>query len=158
MVIQVSSGTGTGRTKLAAFDAALNDAGVANYNLIHLSSVIPPKSEILDVGNSLKVQPGDWGDKLYVVISDMRVETPNVDAWAGIGWVQDSKTGRGLFAEHFGESKQTVKRDIEQSLKSFMSVRKIDYGAVNMKLTHIVCENEPVCALVVAVFQAEDWL
>lgn len=39
--ICLSSGTGEGPTPLAAFDAALPDAGVANYNLLCLSSVIP---------------------------------------------------------------------------------------------------------------------
>ena len=40
--IVLSTGLGVGPTALAAFDAALLDAGVANYNLICLSSVIPP--------------------------------------------------------------------------------------------------------------------
>ena len=44
MKIIVTSGTGEGPTSLAAFDAALLDAGVANYNLICLSSIIPPGS------------------------------------------------------------------------------------------------------------------
>ena len=41
MKITVTSGTGEGPTALAAFDAALLNAGVANYNLIYLSSAIP---------------------------------------------------------------------------------------------------------------------
>ena len=51
MNIYVSSGIGYGQTKLAAFDAALNEAGIANFNLIKLSSVIPPKVR------SLRPQP-----------------------------------------------------------------------------------------------------
>lgn len=39
MHIYVTTGTGEGPTPLAAFDAALINAGVANYNLICLSSV-----------------------------------------------------------------------------------------------------------------------
>ena len=42
MKIRLSSGRGEGPTPLAAFDAALLDAGVSNYNLLPLSSVIPP--------------------------------------------------------------------------------------------------------------------
>ena len=37
----VTSGTGEAATEPAAFDGALLDAGIANYNLIRLSSVIP---------------------------------------------------------------------------------------------------------------------
>ena len=45
MEIQISTGIGIGPTQLSAFDSALNNAGVANYNLLKLSSVIPPKSK-----------------------------------------------------------------------------------------------------------------
>ena len=44
MQIHLASGVGSGPTELAAFDAALAAAGVANYNLLYLSSVIPPAS------------------------------------------------------------------------------------------------------------------
>lgn len=47
MEIQISTGIGIGPTQLSAFDSALNNAGVANYNLLKLSSVIPPKSKIV---------------------------------------------------------------------------------------------------------------
>src|SRR5438309_1053120 len=122
MKIQIASGTGAGPTKLAAFDAALLNAGAANYNLIHLSSIIPPDAKIVTSSGPITTQPGNWGDRLYVVIADIRLDTPNVEAWAGIGWVQDKKTGRGLFAEHVGENEKTVRRDIRDSLEAFMKI------------------------------------
>jgi len=97
MNIQIAAGTGTGPTKLAAFDVALKEAGIANYNLIRLSSIVPPESKIKVYDGPITEQQGTWGDRLYVVMADMRVDTPNVEAWAGIGWVQDQKTGKGLF-------------------------------------------------------------
>jgi pyruvoyl-dependent arginine decarboxylase len=62
MKIKIASGVGTGPTTLAAFDAALNHAGVANYNIIKLSSVIPPKTtiEVKNTGKLTKL-PGGWG-------------------------------------------------------------------------------------------------
>ena len=101
--------------------------------------------------------PGQWGDKLYVVMAEQRVDTPNTEAWAGIGWVQDKKTGKGLFVEHEGLSELTVKKDIKQSLQALMATRNIDFGDINMKVVGRVCSHEPVCALAVAVFQSEDW-
>lgn len=157
MKIQVAAGTGAGPTKLAAFDAALNQAGVANYNLIRLSSIVPPGSRIINNKSAITTKPGNWGDRLYVVMADMRVDTPNVEAWAGIGWVQDKKTGKGLFVEHEGRSKTTVRNDIEQSLEALMAVRNVDFGPINMKLVGRTCSHEPVCALVIAVFQASGW-
>ncbi len=157
MVIQVGSGIGTGPTKLSAFDAALNHAGVANYNLIRLSSVIPPDSTILVKEKTLTDLPGRWGDRLYVVMAEQRVDTPNAEAWAGIGWVQEKVSGKGLFVEHEGGSEKSVRRDIQQSLEALMATRNVDFGEVEMHVTGRTCKHSPVCALVVAVFQASGW-
>ena len=89
MNITIAASTGESLTKLSAFDAALFNAGIANYNLLRLSSVIPPETSILHVdatvGHSAK---GNWGDKLYVVMAEMRQDIIGSEAWAGIGWVQ----------------------------------------------------------------------
>ena len=156
MKIQVSSGIGKAPTKLAAFDAALHEAGVANYNLIRLSSIIPPGS-VIKVVKPVEEQPGKWGDKLYVVMAETRVDTPNVEAWAGIGWVQDGKTGKGLFVEHEGANEATVRRDIEQSLQALMATRQVDFGSISMEVTGVTCVHEPVCALVIATYDAKGW-
>lgn len=155
--IDVVTGIGTGPTKLAAFDSALNHAGVANYNLIRLSSVIPPKAKIVVHEDKVKDLPGIWGDRLYVVMAEMRTASPNTEAWAGIGWVQDKSTGKGLFVEHEGNSKHTVEEDIRQSLNALMATRNIDLGPIHMKVVGRTCKHEPVCALVVAVYQASQW-
>lgn len=157
MKIHIASGIGTGPTKLAAFDSALNTAGVANYNLIRLSSIVPPDSNIVVHDKSIPNTPGNWGDRLYVVMADARVDTPNAEAWAGIGWVQDKKTGKGLFVEHEGKSKKTVEQDIQQSLQALMATRNVDFGEIQMKVVGRICQHEPVCVLVVAVFQSSDW-
>jgi arginine decarboxylase len=160
MKIHVTAGTGTGTTKLSAFDAALNDAGVANYNLLRLSSVIPPESTVVTHDTEPipdHLLPGVWGDRLYIVMAEQRVETPNEEAWAGIGWVQEGTTRKGLFVEHEGSSEQAVRNDIEQSLRGLMKTRGIDFGEIHMHVTGITCIVEPACALVIAVYQASDW-
>jgi arginine decarboxylase len=157
MEINISSGIGSGPTKLAAFDTALIDAGIANYNLIKLSSIIPPKSKIKIHNKGFIEKSGKWGDRLYIVMAELRVDTPNVEAWAGIGWVQDKKTGKGLFVEHEGLSELSVRKDIEQSLKALMASRNVNFGPIKMNVVGKACIHEPVCALVVAVFQSDDW-
>ncbi len=156
MIIKVVSSTGSGPTELSAFDSALNAAGIANYNLIRLSSVIPPKSKLEEVEYVDKL-PGKWGDRLYVVMAEQRAKTPNEEAWAGVGWVQDKKTGQGLFVEHEGKSEHRVRSDITQSLNALMATRNIDYGPIQMKVVGKTCTHSPVCAMVVAVYQASDW-
>lgn len=160
MNIHVVSGLGTGPTKLSAFDSALNDAGVANYNIIRLSSVIPPKSKVVvhKKDDSLPEPPGEWGDRLYVVMAESRVDTPNVEAWAGIGWVRDKETGKGLFVEHEGNSEETVRKDIVQSLEGLMATRNVDFGDIKMKVVGNICTHHPICAMVVAVYNSQSWI
>lgn len=146
-----------GPTQLSAFDAALNHAGVANYNLITLSSVVPPGSKIEVSDKPLKDLPGEWGDRLYVVMAEERTNVPNEEAWAGIGWVQDKETGKGLFVEHQGNSEKSVRNDIKQSLEALMATRNVDFGDIHMEVVGTMCKHTPVCALVVAVYDAEVW-
>jgi arginine decarboxylase len=157
--IHLATGLGSGPTTLSAFDAALNDAGIANYNLIRLSSVIPPNTTIVQHEDTIDkgILPGEWGDRLYVVMAEQRADTPNEEAWAGVGWVQDKETGKGLFVEHEGSSETKVRRDIEQSLTALMATRNVDFGPIQMKVTGRTCTHHPVCAMVVAVYQASDW-
>lgn len=155
MKIQITQGVGSGPTQLAAFDKALNEAGVANFNLIYLSSVIPPGSKIINTKNP-KID-GDWGDKLYIVKAEQRTSKRHEEAWAGIGWVQDPKTGKGLFVEHEGHTKAEVIGNIEASMNSLLKHRRAKFGSINMKVIGVKCQDQPVSALVVAVFESESW-
>lgn len=162
MKIHITSGTGTGLTKLSAFDAALNTAGVANFNLLRLSSVIPPSSK-LEVHESLGGNEnfnvdGQWGDRLYVVMAETREDVEGQEAWAGIGWVQDAQTGRGLFVEHEGKTEDEVKQEISMSLRQLVQTRGMNFGPIGMKIVGCRCKGLPVCALVVAIYETEGWI
>lgn len=159
MKIHLTTGIGHGPTTLGAFDAALNDAGIANYNLLRLSSVIPPNTTLVHHDTTIPKEqlPGEWGDRLYVVMAEQRADTPNEEAWAGVGWVQEKETGKGLFVEHEGGSETQVRRDIEQSLHALMATRNVDFGPVEMMVTGVTCKHYPVCAMAVAVYQVSDW-
>ena len=155
MLITVTSGVGSGPTPLAAFDAALRDAGVENYNLIPLSSVIPAHATIQR--DRLAPRSDEYGHRLYVVMA--RSETAEVAqaAWAGLGWTQESETGRGLFVELYGSSKRDVEDSIEATLESMKPGRPYDYGKNETELTGIVCSGPPVCAVVLAAYSSDGW-
>ncbi len=155
MKIIVTWGTGEGPTKLAAFDSALMSAGIANYNLIKLSSIIPPGSRV--VVKKFKAGREEFGNKLYVVLSE-RIETRNgFFAVAGLGWIQ-AKDGRGLLVEHWGESKTEVRELIKKSLLHMASERGWKCGRIRNKIASIKCKGLPVCAVVAAVFVSENWM
>jgi arginine decarboxylase len=157
MQIQVTEGVGTGPTELSAFDQALVKAGVANYNLIYLSSVLPPGSNIAFAKNP-KHPGGTWGDRLYVVMAQKRTSQRNQEVWAGIGWIQDPETKQGLLVEHEGHSEAEVRADIQASLKALAENRRMEFGEPQMHVVGQKCLDYPVCALVVAVFEPAGWV
>ncbi|MDB5184186.1 MAG: pyruvoyl-dependent arginine decarboxylase [Candidatus Saccharibacteria bacterium] len=156
MNINMSAGTGVGPTQLAAFDHALVNAGVANFNILYLSSVLPPGSNVTVIDEP-HAPEGDWGDKLYVVMAQMRTSQRNQEAWAGIGWIQDEETKKGLLVEHEGHTEGEVRADIQNSLQALAQNRGMKFGPINMHVVGKKCVSLPVCALVVAVFETEPW-
>ena len=155
MNIQVVSGVGIGPTKMAAFDQALVHAGIPNYNLIYLSSVLPPNSKV-QIVEKPKLD-GTWGDRLYLVMSQKRISQRNQEAWAGIGWMQDPKTKQGLLIEHEGHSESEVRADISTSLTALARNRQMEFGPHYMHVVGTKCIDLPTCALVVAVFESASW-
>jgi arginine decarboxylase len=159
MQIDVAAGAGRGPTELAAFDAALRTVGVSDYNLIRLSSVIPPRS-VVSVPRQPLSPPGGWGDRLYVVVAESRTGIVGDQAWAGIGWIQDPHGGHGLFVEHEGHSEAKVRSDIELSLAALRQSRGTigaALGQPQIVTSGVTCTDQAVCALVLAVFAAESW-
>jgi len=155
MKIYLTSGTANGPTPLAAFDAALLAAGVGNYNLLKLSSVIPAGSILEEVDKYCEPEE-EYGQRLYVVISQKIETKPGHEAWAGLGWAQE-KSGKGLFVEIHGASESEVKENIQKTLRAMKANRPIDYGPTYEKLAGIKCVDQPVCALAVAIFESQEW-
>jgi arginine decarboxylase len=156
MKIGVTSGTGQGKTRIAAFDNALWDAGIANYNLIRLSSVIPENSDV--VVEQLDMNEKEHGHKLYVVLAECFETEPGMKAVAGLGWVTaNHKKGKGIFVEHFGRSREEVADYIESTIKSMTAYRPEEHGETRIKFAEKECTGDVACALVIAVYKSEGW-
>ena len=151
-MIRVSRGTGSGPTRLAAFDRALQDAGLADYNLIRLSSVIPPNAVVREV-TSFDDVAGAHGDAAYCVYADAYASTPGEEAWAGVAWAEHhDNTGAGLFVEHAASSEAILRRDLDSTLQAMSISRGGNYRLVGRVLSSAVCVDHPVCAVVVATY------
>ena len=155
MPIPLARGRGEGATELAAFDAALVDAGVADRNLIALSSVLPPGSAVERV-ERIADAPGRWGDRLYCVLAEARTSEPGAEVWAGIGWVQD-EAGRGLLVEHHAAGERGLRALIGASLRGLGENRNLVFPRTGSLIAGARCSGTPVCALVIAAFEAEGW-
>lgn len=154
MKIYVCSGTGEAEMEMNAFDKALLNAGIAHYNLILLSSVIPREAEIIE--RKFPGREGDWGNKLYVVLAKAVQKEKGKKAVAGIGWIR-KESGEGLFAEYNGESKEEVEGKIVKTLEEIKRIRGKEFGEIGFKIEEIECTGKNVCAVVAAVYKSEGW-
>ncbi len=163
MDIKVVCGMGSGKTTLSAFDSALKSAGVYNYNLIALSSIIPPGSKVNRVKRH-KTPLSEFGHRLYVIKAEIRSEEAGKFIAAGLGWYQ-LEDGRGLFVEHDikGETRIAVESEIsgriENSLKDLCKFRHIKFDSKNVRSATSITQikDHPTCVLVLAVYQSEGW-
>lgn len=119
MSIELVWGSGEGATELSALDAALADAGVHNYNLITLSSVIPKGEPVESVGS----HQGRWdvGDMVGVVLAE-RASTSADHVAAGLGWAHAEEGG--VFFEASGESASGVDTRLRRGIRDAKSTRE----------------------------------
>jgi len=82
--IIIVRGIGKGSTALSAFDDALHNAGIGNFNLVELSSVIP-KNAIIKIEEKYNL-PHDIGHIQPVVISHNESNEKGIEISAGLGW------------------------------------------------------------------------
>lgn len=124
-VLRVVWGSAHAPTAMSAYDAALADGNIHNYNLVTVSSVIPAGPPLEVVGTAPDLGPA--GNKLTVVQSKATL-APGEDgpAVAGIGWAR-SESGRGIFYEASGDDATRVRETIQDGLAAGRALRDWDF-------------------------------
>ena len=164
MKIQIVAGKGHGKTNLSAFDAALKDAGIHNYNLIYLSSIIPPDTTVIKK-RTYEAPKEEFGDRLYVVKAEQRLAETGKAIAAGLGWCHIEKDGRGVFVEHrvVAGTVKTAQEDLEDkirtSLRDLCDARGFAHKEKDFNISISACKikSKPACVLVAAVYTSEKW-
>jgi arginine decarboxylase len=134
MEVTVAAGVGRGPTELSAFDAALAGAGVADYNLVTVSSVLPAEASVRVVDTVPDLGPA--GGRLTVVLAETAapptatVETRTAepvapaeepDLVAGLGWA--TGPGPGLFYEATGSEPAAVRERLSRGVDAAAELR-----------------------------------
>lgn len=143
MKIELVWGSGEGKTELSAFDAALADAGIHNYNLVTLSSVIPKGGEVVEVGSH---EP-EWGvgETVSVILSEMRSSVAGERIAAGLGWATAEEGG--IFYEANSHNTENVEELIHRGIESAKQKRggwNWDSGIDMKVIQHSVEKNGAV--------------
>ena len=94
----MTNGVGVHRDKLASFELALRDAGIQHCNLVHVSSIIPPKARRISRKEGMKfLSPGQI---VFVVMSKNETNEPNRLIAASVGLaIPNDKSMYGYLSE-----------------------------------------------------------
>ena len=92
-------GVGHHKDKLQSFEVALRNAGIEKYNLVQVSSILPPDCQIITKGKGIaSLSPGQI---TYVVMARESTNEPNRLACAAIGLAKPrAKNQYGYISEH----------------------------------------------------------
>ncbi len=103
----LTRGVGVHREKLSSFEMALREAGIAQFNLVRVSSIYPPNCRIVPREEGLQLlQPGEV---VFAVIAEMATNEPGRRVAASIGVARPADRDKyGYLSEHhsFGQTEQ----------------------------------------------------
>lgn len=96
-----AKGVGVDKEKLASFENALRDAQIAHLNIVTVSSIFPPRCNIVDIKEGLaRLEPGEI---THCVMARQEINEPGRRIVASIGLALPSENGMyGYLSEHHG--------------------------------------------------------
>jgi arginine decarboxylase len=100
----LTKGVGVHKDKLASFELALRDAGIEKYNLVFVSSILPPNCKIISREEGLKLL--NPGQIIFCVFARNETDEPNRLISAAIGVAVPKESDQyGYLSEHqaFGQ-------------------------------------------------------
>jgi arginine decarboxylase len=96
-----TNGVGVHREKLESFEMALRDAGIEKFNIVTISSILPPACQIISKKSGLEQLKA--GQIVFCVMSRNESNEPNRLMVASVGIAEPSdKTQHGYISEHHG--------------------------------------------------------
>jgi len=140
----IVTGKGVSRTSpLNAFDKALMDAGIAQCNLVCVSSIIPK--------NAREIEPVEIpaGNITFVVMAkENGSEGELISAGVGVAICKE----HGLVAEACGKtSEEDLKRELEKKLKEMIDVRKFNIQKVKYRTVSLRVPKRKYGSVIAAV-------
>jgi arginine decarboxylase len=115
-----TKGVGCHRNRLQSFELALRDAGIEKFNLVRVSSILPPQCKV--VGKQRGVRQLKPGQIVHLVLAESSTTEPSRLVGAGVGLAQPARGEQyGYISEHhcYG-MKQKVLSDFVEDMAATM--------------------------------------
>jgi len=107
----LTSGVGVHKEKLISFEIALRQAKISPYNIVCVSSIIPPNCELIECFDDNLAQYSQHGQILFSVLSQCSTDEQDRLISASVGVAQPKqKEHYGYLSEHhaFGMDEKTA--------------------------------------------------
>src|SRR3989338_5458105 len=117
-----TKGVGRHKEQLGSFEMALRDAGIEKFNLVTVSSILPPNCKIVPKNQGL--QELTPGEVVFCVMYELRSNEPNRLMSASIGLAQPADPNQyGYLSEHksFGETEERAGEYTEDLAASMLA-------------------------------------
>lgn len=144
MKVSLTKGASEGPTKLNAFDNALLDADIGNVNLIPVSSMLPPNTQVIPVP---KLKPGEMTN---CVLSHQYSDNPGDEISAVIAFAQAEEMGCVIETSGINRTLKQLKEEAKFMAEYMIEKRGleiIDYREVIQ--THKVIDKASVVAALI---------
>ena len=148
--IHIAAGIGRAPTAMAAYDAALADANLHNYNLVTVSSVIPANATIEVVDRAPDLGPA--GHQLTVVEgrSVIAPDEPAETAATAIAWATGPEAG--LFYEASGTDPDATRAAARQGLAAGCELRDWEFTDRDVLVSTVDADGSHTAAVVLAAY------
>ncbi|WP_370942195.1 pyruvoyl-dependent arginine decarboxylase [Amycolatopsis sp. cg5] len=129
--VVLTAGVGTGSSEIVAFDAALRAAAIADFNLIRVTSIVPPTVPVLHIPPPRRTEPIDGQGQMLPTVYAVRATNrtgQQVSAAVGVG-VSDlpDRSGVIFINEQTDGTADNCVRDLELMIMEGMrKLRRTD--------------------------------
>ena len=101
----LTKGVGKHKEKLASFELALRDAGIADYNIVRVTSILPPHAQLISKEEGTQqLRPGQI---IYCVMAENVANEPKLIGVSLAAAIPLDRNQIGYFAELLGTDKDT---------------------------------------------------
>jgi arginine decarboxylase len=152
--VVLTAGTGVGGSSLNAFDNALRNAGIADFNLIKVSSIVPPGVPVcrLRVGTQPVRGEGLMVPTIYADMESVEIDAEvAVAVGAGIPTVDDSAAGI-VFVSYCAGRRKDAEHAVEEMVREGMEEKRAGLHEIAVASAHAVVERPWTAVVAAALF------
>jgi len=131
-------------SEVNAFDLALKNAGLAQCNLVSVSSILPPNC------TETKRKELSIGSITFTVLARMGGDG-RILIGAGIAWVWEKSRKYGLVAETHGHmDEEALKENLECKIREMARIRDIEIDEISYRLENLMVPIDNYGCVIVA--------